>query len=91
MEELQRRDQKGLYSGAFQGEIKNVVGVDIPFLKPNADIVLHNDTPSDLEQKVQSVLQLIKERGKQQCKIFSSFKKGKRCKGYNLFLKHRIS
>lgn len=63
MEELQRRDQKGLYSGALKGKIKDVVGVDIPFLKPNADIILHNDAPSDLEQKVQSVLQQIKEKG----------------------------
>ena len=63
MEELQRRDQKGLYSGALKGEIQNVVGVDIPFVKPNADIILLNDTPKDLEQKVQSILNQIKEKG----------------------------
>ncbi|WP_297813820.1 adenylyl-sulfate kinase [uncultured Helicobacter sp.] len=63
MEELQRRDQKGLYSGALKGEIQDVVGVDIPFVKPNANIILPNDTPKDLEQKVQSILNQIKEKG----------------------------
>ena len=65
MEELQRRDQKGLYSGALKGEIQDVVGVDIPFVKPNADIILLNDTPKDLEQKVQSIFHQIKEKGNQ--------------------------
>ena len=63
MEELQRRDQKGLYSGALKGEIQNVVGVGIPFFKPNVDIILPNDTPKDLEQKVQSIFNQIKEKG----------------------------
>lgn len=62
MEELQRRDQKGLYSGALRSEIKDVVGVDIPFIKPNADIILQNSAPNELEQKVQWILNQIKER-----------------------------
>ncbi|EAI6045257.1 adenylyl-sulfate kinase, partial [Campylobacter jejuni] len=33
MEELILRDQKGLYSGALKGEIKDVVGVDIKYAK----------------------------------------------------------
>ncbi len=63
MEELQRRDQKELYSGALKGEIQDVVGVDIPFVKPNADIILPNDTTNNLEQKVQSILTQIKGKG----------------------------
>ncbi|TLD81379.1 adenylyl-sulfate kinase [Helicobacter sp. MIT 11-5569] len=63
MEELQRRDQKGLYSGAIEGRIQNVVGVDIPYIKPNADIILQNSTQNGLEQKVQDILNQIK--GKQ--------------------------
>lgn len=47
----------------LKGEIQNVVGVDIPFFKPNADIILPNDTPKDLEQKVQSIFNQIKEKG----------------------------
>ena len=40
---LKRRDQKNLYAPAFEGKIKNVVGVDIPFPEPKrADLVLDN-------------------------------------------------
>jgi adenylylsulfate kinase-like enzyme len=43
MEELIRRDQKGLYSGALSGSICNVAGVDIPFPEPETpDLVLEN-------------------------------------------------
>ena len=46
MEELYRRDQKGLYSGARSGRIKNVVGVDIPFPVPERpDFIVKNDVP----------------------------------------------
>lgn len=41
--ELERRDQKGLYSGAKTGKIKNVVGFDIQFPEPIIpDLILHN-------------------------------------------------
>ena len=53
----------------LKGEIQNVVGVDIPFFKPNADIILPNDTPKDLEQKVQSIFNQIKEKGSKWNKV----------------------
>ena len=53
LEELKKRDQKGLYSGALSGVIQNVVGVDIAFDEPRADIVIHNGECDCLEQKVQ--------------------------------------
>lgn len=38
---LEARDQKGLYSGARAGRIRDVVGVDLPFPRPAApDVVL---------------------------------------------------
>jgi adenylylsulfate kinase-like enzyme len=41
---LLRRDTKNLYAPAIRGDIKNVVGVDIPFPEPaSADLVLDND------------------------------------------------
>ena len=61
MEDLQTRDQKGLYSGALKGEIQNVVGVDIPFVKPNANLVINNAQSDFLEQKVQKILNSIKK------------------------------
>jgi adenylylsulfate kinase len=46
MEELVRRDQKGLYTGAREGRIRDVVGVDIPFEPPAApDLVVDNGYP----------------------------------------------
>lgn len=43
---LEQRDQKGLYSGARAGRVRDVVGVDIPFAPPPAsDLVLDNGAP----------------------------------------------
>jgi len=43
MENIRRKDGKGLYSAAINNEIKNVVGVQIPFPEPKfADIVIDN-------------------------------------------------
>lgn len=43
MDELIRRDQKGLYSAALNGEIRNVVGVDLTFSPPsNPDLIVDN-------------------------------------------------
>jgi adenylylsulfate kinase len=40
---LVKRDQKGLYSGAIAGTVKNVVGMDMPFPPPIApDLVIDN-------------------------------------------------
>ena len=42
-EKLVERDQKNLYKRAIAGKIKNVVGVDIPFIKPkNPDLTVDN-------------------------------------------------
>lgn len=41
MDVLERRDHKGLYAAARRGEMKNVVGVDIPFPRPpRPDLIL---------------------------------------------------
>ena len=41
LDELRRRDPKGIYNQFFAGEIKNVVGLDIPADEPrNADLVI---------------------------------------------------
>lgn len=40
---LHRRETKGLYRAARAGEIRNVVGIDIPFPRPaNSDLVIDN-------------------------------------------------
>ena len=53
MNELIRRDQKGLYKGALKNEIKNVVGFDIPFEEPSkSDIIIENDGDESIDDIV---------------------------------------
>ena len=60
MDELIRRDQKGLYSKALRGEIKNVVGVDLPYDRPkDADLVIDNSKKENLDEKVKLILDRI--------------------------------
>ncbi len=64
LEVLIQRDQKGLYSGALAGRVKNVVGMDMPFAPPAApDLILTNDSPlDDFESLAQRVLAKLHER-----------------------------
>lgn len=55
-EELKRRDKKALYSKALNGEMQDVVGVDIEFDEPKAHLVLDNTELNKLDEKVQSIL-----------------------------------
>lgn len=62
MNELIKRDKKGLYSLAIKGSIKNVTGIDLPFDKPeNADLLLFNNTKSDINKNIKSILKKIKQ------------------------------
>ena len=61
MDVLKKRDTKGLYSRVEDGELKNVVGVDIPFPTPvGSDITLDasgdDGTPEELTERILSVL-----------------------------------
>lgn len=64
MEILKKRDRKGLYEAAFSGEMKNVVGVDIPFIPPkNPDYVFDNSQyNSDLESVALDILRNAKKK-----------------------------
>ena len=45
MEILRKRDYKKLYKNAFSGKIKNVVGVDIKFIRPKKpDLIIDNSS-----------------------------------------------
>jgi len=60
IDELIKRDQKGLYSKALRGEIKNVVGIDLPYDKPkNADLIIDNTKKDNLELKVKLILDKV--------------------------------
>jgi adenylylsulfate kinase len=61
---LMRRDQKGLYSGARAGTIKDVVGVDMPFPAPLApDLVIDNGDPArDIPAMAGSIVESLRRR-----------------------------
>lgn len=62
IEELRRRDVKGLYAASAEGKMDNVVGIDIPFPRPEApDLVLDSrgDNPN-LARLADDVLSKLK-------------------------------
>lgn len=64
MEILKKRDYKKLYKNALSGKIKNVVGIDIKFIKPkNPDLIIDNlGTKRDLYLKYNKIMKEIKSR-----------------------------
>tara|TARA_B100000787_G_C16197575_1_gene302059 strand:- start:1729 stop:2244 length:516 start_codon:yes stop_codon:yes gene_type:complete len=62
MEVLKQRDKNGLYIEAEKGNIKNVVGVDIPFPEPiHSDLIIDNDrNDHNYEKMISKVLELEK-------------------------------
>ncbi|WP_341918583.1 adenylyl-sulfate kinase [Hydrocarboniphaga effusa] len=61
--EAEKRDPKGLYKKARAGEIKNFTGISDPYEAPeNPELVLPSHELS-LEQEVEILLKLLKERG----------------------------
>jgi cytidine diphosphoramidate kinase len=60
MNELLKRDKKGIYSRALKGEINNVVGIDISYDKPvHCNLVLKNETEKDIQTNIESIINLI--------------------------------
>jgi len=57
---LASRDPKGIYKRALAGEIKNVSGVDIPYLPPShPHLVLNNNAPrEDFSPLVSQILEI---------------------------------
>ena len=64
IEILKKRDYKKLYKNALSGKIKNVVGVDIKFIKPkNPDLVINNSgNKRDLYLNYYTILKEAKKR-----------------------------
>jgi glutamine kinase len=60
LEELQRRDTKGIYLAASGRRADNIVGLDIPAEIPEApDLILDNDASLELEQAVRLILDRV--------------------------------
>lgn len=63
LNEAEKRDPKGLYKKARAGEIKNFTGIDDPYEAPlKPEIHLHTDK-SSLQEEVEIMLAVLKERG----------------------------
>ncbi len=59
MKELIMRDQKGIYSKALNGELNDVIGINLPYDHPeNCDLVIDNTNKNSLQEKVQKILNL---------------------------------
>nr|WP_317331026.1 adenylyl-sulfate kinase [uncultured Romboutsia sp.] len=56
IDELIKRDQKGLYTKALRKEVKNVIGIDIDFEEPkNPDLLIDNNgeiSPRDIVDNI---------------------------------------
>jgi adenylylsulfate kinase len=63
LDELVRRDVKGLYVQALRGELPDFTGVSDPYEAPDhADVVVHMDRES-VGQSVATILALLRTRG----------------------------
>jgi glutamine kinase len=63
IDELRRRDAKGLYSGARRGEARNVVGLDVAAEAPESpDLVLENHGALDAATAVDRIVALSARR-----------------------------
>ena len=59
LEEVIRRDPKGLYAKALRGEIKNMTGIDDPYEEPeNPDLIVDTERVS-VDEGARQVLSLI--------------------------------
>ena len=63
LEELTRRDVKGLYEKAIKGEIKNFTGVSDPYEAPLTPEVVVNTEREDLAESVGKVMAKLSELG----------------------------
>lgn len=63
MQELIRRDQKGIYSKALNGELDDVIGVNAPYDRPaSCDLVIDNTEKKNLGKIIRKIINLNSQR-----------------------------
>lgn len=62
IEECERRDVKGLYAKARNGEIKDFTGVNAPYEPPIAPQIVIDTTKTSIDDLVTEILESIKEK-----------------------------
>jgi len=63
LDELARRDVKGLYARALRGEIANFTGVSDPYEEPAAPDVIVNSATQTVEESVAAIVQHLERAG----------------------------
>lgn len=63
LEELTRRDVKGLYAKALRGEIANFTGVSDPYEAPESPEIRVDTEHQTVEESVQTILTYLEEYG----------------------------
>ena len=63
LDELERRDVKGLYKKARAGEIKNFTGVDDPYEEPESPEVMIDSEDEDIEESAAKIVRYLESNG----------------------------
>ena len=63
IEELTRRDVKGLYAKALAGEIKNFTGISDPYEAPESPEIRVNSETQTAEESLEVILKWLEENG----------------------------
>ena len=63
IEELTRRDVKGLYKKALAGEIKNFTGISDPYEAPLKPEVTVNSGTQSVQESMKAILQYLEQQG----------------------------
>ena len=63
IDELVRRDRKGLYAKALKGELQNFTGISDPYEPPlSADVTVHSDRES-VDQSLSTIVGWLEHQG----------------------------
>ncbi len=63
IDELTRRDVKGLYEKALRGEIQNFTGISDPYEEPLSPDVIVDTELETVEESLEKILNLLENRG----------------------------
>jgi len=61
VDELIKRDQKGIYSKALKGELQHVIGINASYDHPqDCELIIDNTHKGGMDEKIRLILDLIK-------------------------------
>ncbi len=63
LDELERRDVKGLYAKARAGEIKNFTGIDDPYEEPASPEVMIDSETESIDESAAKIISFLEKNG----------------------------